>query len=461
MRKNDGFRREERSVKDGGVTQGQFSTDRRILALAVPALGALIAEPLFLLADSAIVGRLGTTELAGLGLAGAILASAVNIFIFLAYGTTSTVARRIGAGDREGAISVGVDAAWLATAIGVLVALVGWPAAAFLARQLGGHGPVLDAAVTYLRWSLPGVPAMLVVLALVGVLRGLQNTRVTLWIAAVGAVANALLNLLLVHGVGWGIAGSAIGTVITQFGMAIAAVTIVVRAARRSGVSLRPHPAGVRLAGRTGVPLLVRTIALRGVLLLTTAVAATLGAPALAAHQVATNVWTLLALGLDALAIAGQALTGAALGAGDVEGTRVATARMVRWGLAAGVVFGVVLLLCGSLLGPLFSADPAVRTALTGALVVAGVMQPLAGYVFVLDGVLIGAGDGRFLAYASVAQTLAFAPLALAIGAWGPTGARGLVLLWVAFAGGWMVMRAVLLGYRARGDAWLVTGATR
>jgi Na+-driven multidrug efflux pump len=134
---------------------------------------------------------------------------------------------------------------------------------------------------------------------------------------------------------------------------------------------------------------------------------------------------------------------------------------MVRWGWSAGVVFGVVLLLVGSLLGPLFSSDPAVRNALTGALVVAAVMQPLAGYVFVLDGVLIGAGDGRFLAWASLAQTLAFAPLALAIGAWGPTGTPGLVLLWAAFAGAWMVMRALLLGYRARGDAWLVTGATR
>ena len=443
------------------MTERPLSTDRRILALAVPALGALIAEPLFLLADSAIVGRLGTTELAGLGLAGAILATAVNLFIFLAYGTTSAVARRMGAGDPNGAISVGVDAAWLATAIGVGVAVAGWPAAGFLTRLLGGQGPVLAAAVTYLRWSLPGVPAMLVVLALVGVLRGLQNTRATLWIAAVGAVANAVLNLLLVHGLGWGIAGSAIGTVIAQFGMAVATVTIVVRAARRAGVPLRPHLAGVGLAGRSGVPLLIRTVALRGVLLLTTAVAATLGAPALAAHQVAANVWTLLALGLDALAIAGQALTGTALGAGDIEGTRAATARMVRWGLGAGLVFGVVLLLCGSLLGPLFSADPAVRAALTGALVVAAVMQPLAGYVFVLDGVLIGAGDGRFLAYASVAQTAAFAPVALAIGEWGPTGTGGLVLLWVAFAGGWMVMRAVLLGYRARGDAWLVTGATR
>ncbi len=448
-------------LKDVGVTRGQISTDRRILALAVPALGALIAEPLFLLADSAIVGRLGTTELAGLGLAGAVLSSAVYLFVFLAYGTTSTVARRMGAGDKDGAISGGVDAAWLATVIGVVVAAALWPPATLLIRLIGGHGPVLEAAVTYLRWSLPGIPAMLIVLALVGVLRGLQNTRATLWIAALGAVANALLNLLLVHGVGWGIAGSAIGTVIAQFGMAIAAVTIVVRAARRSGVSLRPRLAGVGLAGRSGVPLLVRTIALRAVLLLTTAVAATLGAPALAAHQVATNVWTLLALGLDALAIAGQALTGAALGAGDVQGTRAATARMVRWGLGVGTVFGVILLLFGSLLGPLFSSDPAVRTALTGALVVAAVMQPLAGYVFVLDGVLIGAGDGRFLAYASVAQTLAFAPIAVAIGVWGPTGTGGLVLLWTAFAGAWMLMRAILLGYRARTDAWLITGASR
>jgi putative MATE family efflux protein len=441
------------------VAQRHTSTDRKILALAIPALGALVAEPLFLLADSAIVGRLGTVQLAGLGLAGAILATAVNVFVFLAYGTTSSVARRIGARDHDGAIAFGIDAAWLATAIGATVAVVGWPLAPALVGLFGADDPVSAQAVTYLRWSLPGVPAMLVVLALVGVLRGLQNTRVTLCIAAIGAVVNTLLNLLLVHGVGWGIKGSAIGTVITQFGMALAATGIVVRAAGRSGVPLRPHLDGVRSAGRAGLPLLVRTVALRAVLLLSTAVAATLGAPALAAHQVAANVWSLLALGLDALAIAGQALTGVALGAGDLAQVRAATSRMVRWGVGSGVVFGIVLLLGGSLLGPLFSSDPAVRAALTGTLLVAAVMQPLAGYVFVLDGVLIGAGDGRFLARAAVIQTIAFAPLALAIGEWGPTGTAGLVLLWVAYAGGWMALRAVLLGRRAHGDAWLITGA--
>jgi putative MATE family efflux protein len=443
------------------VTQAPASTDRKILALALPALGALVAEPLFLLADSAIVGRLGTTQLAGLGVAGAILSTAVNIFIFLAYGTTSSVARRIGAGDRDGAIAIGLDAAWLAAGIGLVVALIGWPLAPTLVHLLGPDHAVGTAAVTYLRWSLPGVPAMLVVLALVGVLRGLQNTRATLWMAVIGAIVNAGLNLLLVHGLSWGIAGSAIGTVITQFGMATASTGIVLAAARRSKLRLRPQLAGVRLAGRTGVPLFIRTVALRAVILVTTAVAATLGAPALAAHQVASNIWLLLALGLDALAIAGQALTGAALGAGDRVGVRQATARMVRWGVGAGFVFGAVLLLCGALLGPLFSSDPAVRTALTAALLVAAVTQPLAGYVFVLDGVLIGAGDGRYLAIASVIQTVIFVPLALAIGVWGPGGTAGLVWLWVAYAGGWMALRALLLGRRARSDAWLITGAAR
>jgi putative MATE family efflux protein len=442
------------------VAERRPSTERKILALALPALGALIAEPLFLLADSAIVGRLGTAELAGLGLAGALLTTAVNVFIFLAYGTTSSVARRIGAGDRNGAIAVGLDAAWLAAGIGLAVALIGWPSTSLLVRALGADDAVSGQAITYLRWSLPGVPAMLVVLALVGVLRGLQNTRVTLWLAVVGAVVNALLNLLLVHGVGWGIKGSAIGTVITQFGMAAVATGIVLRAGRRAGVPLRPHLDGVRLVGRTGVPLLIRTIALRAVLLLVTAVAATLGAPQLAAHQVATNVWSLLALGLDALAIAAQALTGAALGAGDLAQVHAATRQMVRWGIAAGVLFGVVLLICGSLLGPLFSSDPAVRTALSAVLVVAALTQPLSGYVFVLDGVLIGAGDGRYLAMTAVIQTVAFVPLALAIAVWGPTGTAGLVLLWIAYAGGWMALRAVLLGRRARGDAWLITGTT-
>ncbi len=434
---------------------------RRILALAVPAFGALVAEPLFLLADSAIVGRLGTVPLAALGVAGAVLQTAVSVFVFLAYGTTAAVARRTGAGDLPGALTQGVDGMWLAALLGVATAAVCWPLAPWLVGLFDPPPAVAAQAVDYLRWSLPGVPAMLVVLAATGVLRGLLDTRTPLVVATVGAVVNAGLNLLLVHGLGWGIAGSGAGTALTQIGMAVAVSVVVVRAARRHRASLRPARAGILASGRAGVPLVVRTLALRAAFLVTTYAATAKGPDALAAHQVAMNVWYLLALALDALAIAAQALTGTALGAGDVAGTRAATSRMVRWGVGAGAVMGLVLLAVHRWVPVLFTGEPGVREALVAALIVAAVTQPLSGYVFVLDGVLIGAGDGRYLAVAGVAQVVLYAPLALWVAAVAPDGVPGLVALWVAFTCGFMVVRAVLLGVRARSSAWLVTGATR
>ena len=434
---------------------------RRILRLAVPAFGALVAEPLFLLADSAIVGRLGTAPLAGLGIAGAVLQTAVSVFVFLAYGTTAAVARRLGAGDLRAALTQGVDGMWLGLLLGTGTALLAWPAAPALVGLFGATPDVAGQAVAYLRWSLPGVPAMLVVLAATGVLRGLQDTRTPLAVASAGAVVNVGLNVLLVHGLHLGIAGSGAGTALTQVGMAVATAAVVVRGARREHATLRPDRAGILASGRAGVPLLVRTLALRGAFLVTTYAATAKGPDALAAHQVAMNVWFLLALALDALAIAAQALTGAALGAGDVAGTRAATARMVRWGVGAGVVLGAVLLAVRPLLPPLFAAEPGVTDALLAALVVAAVTQPLSGYVFVLDGVLIGAGDGRYLATVGVVQLALYAPLALGVTLAAPDGTPGLVALWLTFTCGYMVTRCVFLGLRARSDAWLVTGATR
>lgn len=434
---------------------------RQILGLAVPALGALIAEPLFLLADSAIVGRLGTVPLAGLGIAGTVLATTVNLFVFLAYGTTASVARRVGAGDVRGALAQGVDGMWLAAVLGSLAAIAGWLLAPAVVALFGADADVAAQAVTYVRASAAGLPGMLVVLAATGVLRGLQDTRTPLAVAAAGAVVNAALNVLLVHGLHLGIGGSGAGTAATQLGMAVALGLVVVRGARRLGAPLSPDRAGILASGRAGVPLLVRTAALRVAIVVTTWAAADQGAAALAAHQVVSTLWTLLALALDALAIAAQTLTGTALGAGDVAGTRAATALMVRWGLACGAVLGVVLLAVRTLLGPLFSADPDVLAAMAAALVVAALMQPLAGYVFVLDGVLIGAGDGRYLAVAGVVQVLLYVPCAVLVTRLAPGGTTGLVWLWLAFGGLYMASRAVFLGLRARGSGWLVTGATR
>ena len=435
--------------------------DRQILRLAVPAFAALVAEPLFLLADSAIVGHLGTLPLAGLGIAGAVLSTAVGLFVFLAYATTASVARQLGAGDLRAALAQGIDGIWLAAALGTATAVVGMLAAPWLVEALGASPAVQPFGVTYLRWSLPGLPAMLVVLAATGVLRGLHDTRTPLVVAVSGAAANVVLNLVLVYGAGMGIAGSALGTVLAQLGMAAAFATVVVRGARRHDASLRPDLPGMRTAGRAGLPLVVRTLTLRAALLVTTYVAARQGDVAIAAHQVVFTLWTFLAFALDAVAIAAQAITGRALGAGDVAGARAATRRMLQWGVGTGVVLGGLLLLARGVLAPVFTPDDGVRLAITTALVVVALGQPLAGWVFVLDGVLIGAGDGRYLAVAGLWTLLAYLPLAGLVLVGGPGGAAGLAWLWVAFGGGFMLARAVTLGLRERGSAWLVTGAVR
>lgn len=443
---------------------------REILRLAVPAFLALVAEPLFLLADSAIVGHLGTAQLAGLGVASATLLTAANIFVFLAYGTTSVVARQIGAGSQRGALSAGIDGTWLSVGLGVGTAVVVALAAEPLCQVFGASSEALAQAVAYLRVSALGIPGMLLVLATTGVLRGLQDTRTPLVASVTGFGSNIALNLLFVFGLGWGIRGSAWGTVIAQTGMALGLLVVLLRHARAAGASLHPHPARVLTAALGGIPLLVRTLALRGILLLTTWVAAGLGDVPLAAHQVAATVWSFLAFALDALAIAAQALTGKALGAGDTAGARAATRTMIRWGVWGGGVLGGATLGAHTLVPGAFSSDPAVRAALAGALVVVAVSQPLSGFVFVVDGVLIGAGDGVWLAKAMVATLVLYLPVVLLIRQLGPSllqaadpvagQVHAVVWLWIAFCA-FMVIRGALFWWRVRQDAWMVTGASR
>jgi putative MATE family efflux protein len=434
--------------------------DREILRLAVPAFLALAAEPLFLLADAAIVGHLGTTPLAGLGIAAAVLQTAVGLCVFLAYGTTASVARHLGAGDTRAALVQGVDGVWLAVLIGTVTTVLGVALTTPLVGLFGAGPAVEEQAVAYLRVAFLGTTPLLVMLASTGVLRGLQDTRTPLLVAVLGNVANVALNLLLVYGVGLGIAGSAWGSVLAQALSAAVLTSVVVRAARREGAALRPDRAGIRAAAHAGVPLVIRTLTLRAAMLVTT-YAVTLGALTdadqaadLATHQLALTLWTFLAFVLDAVAIAAQAITGRYLGAGDVAATREVTDRMIRWGLWSGVVTGALLALTSPVLGPLFTADPAVHDRLVGVLLVAAVGQPVAGIVFVLDGVLIGAGDGRYLALAGTVVLLVYVPAAfVAVLAGG-----GLLGVWVAFAAVFMGARWVALTHRARGDAWLVTG---
>lgn len=427
--------------------------DRAIFALAVPAFAALISEPLMLLADTAIIGHLGTVELAGLAVAATILGTIVGLCIFLAYGSTAAVARRHGAGDERGALALGLSGLWLSVGLGVALAALTALLSGPVTRILSSSAAVADRAHTYLLISTLGIPAMLVVLAATGALRGVLDLRTPLIVMIAVNVLNVLLNLGLVYGAGWGIAGAATGTVMAQWVAAAWLAGNVLRKAKAAESPVRPIVGEIISAARYGVPLVIRTITLRASLLIATAVAATQGDSPLAAHQIAVTIVTLLAFALDAIAIAGQALTGRSLGAADPTRTRQLTRRMIGWGAACGVVAALALLTFHTLIPRLFSPDAQVQSVLIPVLVVVAVIQPLSGVVFVLDGVLIGAGDGAFLAWAGLLVLAVYAPLALVV----QRSDAGLTWLWIAY-GGFIAARLVTLYARQRGDKWMVLG---
>jgi putative MATE family efflux protein len=431
--------------------------DREILRLAIPALGALVAEPLYVLADTAIVGHLGTRPLAGLAVAGIVLTAAFAIFNFLAYSTTAAVARRLGAGRHRDATALGVDGAWLAFGLGIGLLVLGFVLAPQIVDAMGASAGVRPYAVTYLRISAFGAPAYLVALAGAGFIRGMQDTRTTLVIAVGANILNLLLELILVYGLDLGIRGSAWGTVIAQVGAAAAYIALLGRAARATGAQVRPDRAGVVTVARIGGPLIVRTGSLLAVSITVTALAARIDDVAVAAHQIAFQVNLLLALTLDAIAIAAQAMVGRYLGAREPDEARDASVRMIELGVVAGVALALVVALTAPWFPAIFTGDAAVQHLTTEVLLVVAALQPLAAVVFVLDGVLIGAGDQRFLALAMVVASFGvFAPIVAIIAAAG----GGLLALWGAIAA-WLVARAVGMVGRFVGSGWQVVGAVR
>ena len=419
----------------------------------MPALGTLVAEPLYVLADTAIVGRLGTDELAGLALATTLLLAVHTLTIFLTYGTTASVARLIGGGRERDAAHQSVQGLWLAVLLGVAFALFLLAAGPALMRALGGSGEPLAAGERYLFISLVGLPFLLVNLAGAGSFTGRQNTRTPLIIAVSGAVANLVIELILVPGLGYGVGASALSTVLAQIATGLVLGVSVLRWARGRGVALGPDPSTIGRLMLAGRALILRAVALRGSFTLGTAVAARIGVAELAAHQVALQVWGTLSLALDAVAIAGQALTGRWLGAGIADRARDAARRMFELDVSLGALLGVALLLTRGPLASVFSNDSEVVAATAFILVWVAVAEPLNGYVFALDGVLIGAGD---LAY--LGRTMAAAAAVFAVGGWWLIWAgAGLGMLW-AWLTVFMVLRAVGLWWRWRGDDWIVLG---
>jgi putative MATE family efflux protein len=424
-----------------------------VLALAAPALVVLAAEPLYLLVDTAVVGHLGAVALGGLAVGGGLLAWAAGLLNFLAYGTTARAARRAGAGDRAGAVSEGVQATWLALGLGLTVLVLFELMAGPLTRALaGGPGPVAEAGEQWLRIAALGLPLLLVSLAGNGWLRGVQELRRPVRYVVAGSLVSLVLCPLLVHPAGLGLIGSAIANVAGQ----TLTAAMFVRAIVREGVAWRPRPAAIRRQLVIGRDLLLRAVVMQVSFLVAAGVAARIGTAQLGAHQIALQMFFFLALVLDAYAIAAQTLVGHALGADRPEEARATARRVALWGLGTGLIVAGLLLVLRPLLLPLFTGDPAVQEQAEVAWWFLAGMQPLAGVVFALDGVLMGAGDVGYLRTITIGSALfGFLPLSLLAGPldWGLAGVWTGLTLFIA-------MRLVGVLVRVAGEKWLTAPAT-
>jgi putative MATE family efflux protein len=436
-------------IVESGVVPWRSPHDREILRLAIPALGALASEPLYVLVDTAIVGHLGTDQLASLAIAATVLTTAFAIFNFLTYGTTAQVARLHGAGREEEAARLGAQAQWLSLIIGglllVLVAALAHP----LAVLMGADGEVLDGAVLYLRVAAIGAPAFMLASAGQGYLLGMGDLATPLKILVAAHAANVVLELLFVYGFDWGLAGSAWGTVIAQAGMGAAFFIVQHRAGWE-----RPVLARMRALMRVGSEIAVRTTALLGAFLVASAVLARVGPASLGAHQIAFQLFLFLALVLDAVAIAAQVMVGRMLGAGDAAGARGAAVRMIGWSAVLGALFGLVLMALGDVIPHVFTSDDAVVERAGEIWWLFAALMPLNGAVFALDGILIGAGDTRFLAWAMVGAAAVYIPIALLAldQGWGIVG------VWWGLAA-LIVVRLATCGGRFLSERWVLTGA--
>jgi putative MATE family efflux protein len=424
--------------------------DRRIAALAIPALGALAVEPLYVLVDTAIVGRLGSVPLGGLALASAVLNMLLWVCNFLSYGTTARISFLTGKGEHGEAAGVAAQGFWLCAFLGIPIAVVIAIAGRPMAIALGGHGDILETATTYLRISALGIPAVLVALVGHGHLRGLSDTRTPLKVVLVANVLNVVLEVVLVYGFHFGIAGSAWGTVIAQWVAAVWFLQMSGRRIARAGARFAPKPKEIRRLLVIGRHLLIRTGALVITLTLSTSVAARLGTSQLGGHQIAFQVQTFLALAIDALAIAAQAMVGTQLGSGDIPGALETAKRLIHFGWFVGVGLAALVVLSAPFLPHVFSGDHGVTQQATLALIFVGVNQIPGSYAFVLDGILMGGSDFRFLQWNTVTAGLAFLPVAVAVLVWPWLGLTG---LWSGLVL-WMTVRAVMSAWRFRGDAW-------
>lgn len=413
---------------------------RTLLAQSLPVLLSLVAEPLAGLADTAFVARLGAAPVASLGVATMLLSSIFWVFNFLGIGTQTEVAKSAGADRDARAAEMAGLAVVLAALLGLLLAIGLWPFLDRLAELMGARAQLRDGAVVYLRIRLLGAPAVLMMIAVFGALRGLQNMRTPFRIAFTINLANVVLDAVLIFGLGpipaFGIAGAAWATVMSQW---LGAVWAFLAIRSQPGIRMPSEWSRVFALLVVGRDLFVRSGALLLFLMLTTRLATRIGADAGAAHQAIRQVWVLAALLLDAFAITAQSLVGFFLGAGETGLARRVARVACLWGLACGVAITVAMWLGEGALGMLL-VPPSALALYSAAWLPAAAAQPLNALSFVTDGIHWGAGDYRYLRNGMLLSSGLGTVVLFLID---PGSENALVRVWCV-TGGWIAVRAVI-----------------
>lgn len=443
--------------RDDELTREQAAQGRvnpgRIFALALPALGVLAATPLYLLLDTAVVGRmLGSFELAALAAGATVQSTVTTQLTFLSYGTTARSARLFGAGKRSDAVAEGVQSTWVGIGVGLLLAAVIWLFGDTIALWLTGDEAIAAETAKWLYVSALAIPLTLVVMAGNGWLRGVQDTRRPLYFVLAGVIPGAILLPLFVHQ--FGLVGSAAANVL---GMAITATCFIVCLAREHRGDWRPRWSIMVRQLVLGRDLILRSLSFQVAFVSAAAVAARFGTEPLAAHQIMLQLWNFVTLVLDSLAIAAQALIGSALGVGTVAIAKKVGERITLYSLLFAGGLAAVFALGAGVIPRIFTTDEAVLAEISGPWWLLLIMIILGGIVFALDGVLLGAGDAAFLRTISILSVL----LGFLPGVWISFALDGGLLgIWAGLLS-FIAIRMVAVAWRFRSMKWAVVGQSR
>jgi putative MATE family efflux protein len=401
--------------------------DRAIAALAIPALGTLAIDPLVSIVDTMWVGRLGTTELAALAIASAVFAAVFAVFNFIHVTITPMVAGEVGRGSPERAGGITKGALLISVVLGTVLALVLAALSENIVDAFGATGDVLEQSAAYLRIRALSMPAMLLAMVAVGVYRGHQDTRTPLYVAIVMNLVNLVLDPILIFGAGLGVVGAAWATVAAQT-IAAAGFLILLFGRDKTKFGLGGRINGIRGLGLVrilgeGWPMMLRSVALLFALTATTYAATQLGAPEVAAHQIALQTWLFMSFVLDSLAVAAMAMIGSDMGADKRVAAREVAGRLLALGFMGGTLLALGLALIRPFLASFFSAEPLVEDLLASIVWFVIVLQPLTALVYVWDGIAIGTSAFRFMAVSMVVSAvLTFAALAVVggslVGVW-------------------------------------------